>query len=75
MEEGDAVGEFLPDRGHGLVLDVLWRDVVGAGIDSDFVEALADFAGNGVDFTDPLDFVAEKLDPVGDVVFVGGDDF
>ena len=75
FEEGDSVSEFLPDRVDGLIADVFRGDIVRAGINRDLFKALADFACEGIDLAQSLDLVSEKLDSIGEVVFISGDDF
>ena len=51
------------DGADGPLDDLVARDVVGGGVDGDVLELVAHLAGHDVEGHDPLDGVAEHLDP------------
>ncbi len=69
-----ALGELFLDADNGLVQRRARGDIVRVRVDADLLKLADRLAGEGVEFLDGLDLVAEKADAPGAGVIVGGED-
>ena len=75
FEIRDALFHFRHDFPDGALHFFTGRHVVRRGVDGDVRQRPCRRASDDVDFADPVDLVAEKLNPYGAVARVGGVDF
>ncbi len=75
LEERDPLCKFLSDTSDCVIANTFRGHIVRSWKDRDFIQPFAHFTGDGIDFADSLDLIAEEFYAIGQLVFVSGNDF